>query len=80
VRITLKLFAAVAERAGARSLELHLPAGATVALVRTTLRQTHPQLPWLPGTMLAVNQQYAQAADLLRDGDEVAVIPPVSGG
>lgn len=80
MRITLKLFAAMAEQAGACSLELHLPAGATVELVHTTLRQTHPQLPWLPGTMLAVNQQYAQATAPLRDGDEVAVIPPVSGG
>ena len=80
MRITVKLFALMAAHAGARALELHVPPAATLDQLLATLRQSHPQLPWLPGTMFAVNQQYAQAAHPLHDGDEVAVIPPVSGG
>jgi molybdopterin converting factor small subunit len=44
------------------------------------LQRRYPRLPWPAGTMLAVNQEYAGEKTVLRDGDEVAVIPPVSGG
>ena len=80
MRITIKLFAVMAEHAGRRSIELQAPSGTALDQLIAILRQSYPDLPWPPGTMLAVNQQYAPAMHPLRDGDEVAVIPPVSGG
>jgi MoaE-MoaD fusion protein len=76
VRVTVKLFAGLRERAGSSERELELDAGARVADV------------WLPlglgqepeGLLYAVNKEYAPPERRLSDGDEVALIPPVSGG
>jgi molybdopterin synthase catalytic subunit/molybdopterin converting factor small subunit len=76
VRVTVKLFAGLRERAGSSGRELELDAGARVADV------------WLPlglgqepeGLLYAVNKEYAPPERRLSDGDEVALIPPVSGG
>jgi MoaE-MoaD fusion protein len=76
VRITVKLFAGLRERAGLSERELELPPGARVADVWTPL-----ELGEEPGGLLyAVNKGYAPADRMLADGDEVALIPPVSGG
>jgi molybdopterin converting factor subunit 1 len=61
-------------------LTLNLPADATVAAAKAQLQRRYPRLEWPKGTLLAVNQEYAGEQTVLRDGDEVAVIPPVSGG
>ena len=76
MRIAVKLFAALRERAGARTLELDLPDGAVVADVWAALELGDEP----PGLLLAVNRAYADRGTALRDGDEVALIPPVSGG
>jgi len=76
VRVKARLFAALREQVGSRSLELDLPDDATVADVWTALGLgTEPS-----GLVYAVNRAYVDRATALRDGDEVAVIPPVSGG
>lgn len=76
MRIAVKLFAALRERAGARTLELDLPDGAVAADVWAALELgDEPR-----GLLLAVNRAYADRGTALRDGDEVALIPPVSGG
>jgi molybdopterin converting factor subunit 1 len=80
VRITIKLFAIMAEQAGTRDLELNLPVDTTVEQALAGLRQLRPRLAWPTGTMFAINQQYAVASHRLQEGDELAVIPPVSGG
>ncbi len=80
MRIVVKLFANIAERAGTRQVELELRDGATVGEVLEVLRQRWSKMTWNNGLMLAVNREYADAARALRDGDELAVIPPVSGG
>ena len=60
---------------------LHLPPGAMASDVLTALRARDPGLgPLLDVSRLAVNAEYIQGDVALRDGDEVAVIPPVSGG
>ena len=61
-------------------LTLDLPEGSPVTAVRAELEKRFPKMPWPAGTMLAVNQEYAPAKKKLQQGDEVAVIPPVSGG
>jgi molybdopterin synthase catalytic subunit len=80
VALTILYFAAAREAAG--SARETLPAGpATVADVRRALVERHPALArLLPRCRLAVNQEMAEDGDAVRDGAEVAVIPPVSGG
>jgi molybdopterin converting factor subunit 1 len=76
VRISVRLFAGLRERAGTARRELELPEGATVADVWAPLELGEEPA----GLLYAVNKRYADAATALADGDEVAVIPPVSGG
>jgi MoaE-MoaD fusion protein len=78
VRISVRLFAGLRERAGVSRLELEDVA--TVADVWPRLEQLS-QLGDEPGGLLyAVNREYVDRAHALSDGDEVALIPPVSGG
>ena len=78
--VTVLLFASYADAFGAPSLSIDLPAGATVAdvLAAMALRPGASALPAVP--LVAVNQRYALAATPVNAGDEVALIPPVSGG
>ncbi len=78
--VTVLLFASYAEALGASSLAVELGGDATVADVVANVR-TRPGANHLPASpLVAVNQQYADAQSLVRDGDEVALIPPVAGG
>ena len=52
----------------------------TVGDLRTWLKKTHPVFAKLPHFMIAVNQTYAIDSDILEETDEIAIIPPVSGG
>lgn len=74
MKLTVLLFARAAEVLGKRMLEVELPAGSTVE----DLRRKLPQCPlnWA----IAVNRDYAEESRVLLEGDEIAVIPPVSGG
>jgi molybdopterin synthase sulfur carrier subunit len=54
--------------------------GATVAALRRSLQEKYPQLVGLRSLFIAVNQAYAEDEDVLRETDEIALIPPVSGG
>jgi MoaE-MoaD fusion protein len=76
VRVTVRLFAALRERAGTGKREIELPQGAVVGDVFAALGiGAEPS-----GLNYALNQQYAERSAPLRDGDEVALITPVSGG
>jgi MoaE-MoaD fusion protein len=76
MQITVRLFAAVRERAGRAAQQLELPDGASVADVWPALGLGDEP----PGIAYARNREYAGRDAALADGDEVAVIPPVSGG
>jgi molybdopterin synthase catalytic subunit/molybdopterin converting factor small subunit len=76
MQITVRLFAAVRERAGASHRDVELADGAVVADVWPALGLGDEP----PGMAYARNREYAERTDALREGDEVAVIPPVSGG
>jgi molybdopterin converting factor subunit 1 len=81
VRIRVRLFAVQRELAGTRELGLELPEGATIEDAWQALVQLHPVLaPGRPSVRFARNGAYAEPAERLADGDELAFIPPVSGG
>jgi molybdopterin synthase catalytic subunit len=74
--IRVRLFAMLRERAGASTVEVELPAGATAGDVWSHLGLGAEP----PGLAIAVNTAYADRSTPLTGGDEVALIPPVSGG
>jgi MoaE-MoaD fusion protein len=76
MQVTVRLFAGLREQAGASERALELPAGARVADVWDALGLGEQP----PGLLYAVNREYAAGERVLEEGDEVAVIPPVSGG
>ncbi len=81
VTITVKLFAAYQEAVGLPELTLQLPAGTIVAEVRDQLIAQHPQLQqWRDLTRFGINLQFVEPQTELKDGDEVVLVPPVSGG
>lgn len=78
--ITVRLFAAAAEIAGRRQLQGEW-AGLTPPELLQILQQQYPGLTRLaPSLAVAINREYAEPAHIIKDGDEVALIPPVSGG
>ncbi|HTZ87725.1 MAG TPA: molybdenum cofactor biosynthesis protein MoaE [Solirubrobacteraceae bacterium] len=80
--ISVRLFSLLRERAGSERMELQLPDGATVADALAALRED-PALGELLARLpvqLAVNRDYAQPRTLLSPDDELALIPPLSGG
>jgi len=81
MRIRVLLFGVLKDIYERSSEELDLPTGATLADVLEYYRQEAPEQRTLfPVLALSVNQQYAQVTHTLREGDEVALLPPVSGG
>lgn len=81
IGVRVRLFAVQRELAGTRELRLELPDGSDVEAAWTALVARHPVLaPGRSSVRFARNGNYAEAATRLVDGDEVAMIPPVSGG
>jgi molybdopterin converting factor subunit 1 len=79
--VTVQLFAAVRERGGGDCLRLELPPGATVADLRAELARRVPELAGLLArSAVAVNQDFADDDQPVTAADELAIIPPVSGG
>ena len=76
MEVTIKLFAMLRERAGAREVTLDLPAGARVRDALAALGDVAAGVP----LVMAVNREYAPDDHVLDPGDELALIPPVSGG
>jgi MoaE-MoaD fusion protein len=76
MRVRVRLFAGLRERAGSGSREVELPDGAVVGDLWPALELGEEP----PGLLYAVNREYAEGTVALSAGDEVAVIPPVSGG
>ncbi len=81
MKLTVVYFAAARERAGTSAEPLSFPGPMTVAALLTGLQARHPALTaLLPLLRSAVNHEFAALEDLVPDGAEVALIPPVAGG
>jgi molybdopterin converting factor subunit 1 len=76
MQVHVRLFAALRQRAGADEVELELPEGASVREALERMRDLTGGVP----VVMAVNHEYADADQRLGSGDELALIPPVSGG
>ena len=78
---TVRLFARARDLAGAECIAVELPRGSTVAALHSLLATTYPAMATLlECSGIAVNHDLATAGQVIDDGDEIAVIPPVSGG
>lgn len=81
ITVTVKLFAAYQEAYGMPELQMELPQGTTVVQVCDRILTEHPELAKLRQiTRFGVNLQFAEPDTVLQNGDEVVLIPPVSGG
>lgn len=81
MEVRVRLFALAREKAGTGEVGWSVADGSTVADLWASLVARWPQLGPLGGSVsFAVNQEYADRSRVLDDDDEVAVIPPVSGG
>ena len=81
MRVTVRLFARLRDIAGASDLERELPGGATARALWEALAGEFPELaPYRTTVSVAVNEEYARMDAPLTDGDDIAFLPPVSGG
>jgi molybdopterin converting factor subunit 1 len=81
MRVTVRLFARLRDIAGAAELTREVAAGATIGSLWRDLATEYPDLdPYGRSISSAVNADYARMDQALHDGDEVAFLPPVSGG
>jgi molybdopterin converting factor subunit 1 len=79
MRVRVLYFGALRERLGGSQEWVGLVEGATVAEVLNVYRERLVDFPW-DSIAVAVNQEYAKADVVLEEGDELALLPPVSGG
>ena len=81
MKVNVRLFAGLNELLGQKHVSLELAEGATVAQLRDQLGQEYPAVtPYLTALVCAIDEEYVASDYALHDGDEVALIPPVSGG
>ena len=81
MKVTVRLFGSLREQAGCRSLDVELAEGASVADLRAELAGRFPSVAEFSDRLrLAVNLELAGEGQLLAEGDEVALLPPVAGG
>ncbi len=81
IAITVKLFAAYQEAYGVSELSREFPPNTPVKAVLDSFITEHPELnKWREFTRFGVNLQFVEPDTIIQDGDEVVLIPPVSGG
>ena len=79
--VTVRLFARLRELAGTSELTRELPDDATALSAWQSIAREFPAMsPYERTVSCAVNEEYARMSTALHDGDEVAFLPPVSGG
>jgi molybdopterin converting factor subunit 1 len=79
MKIKVRFFAAYREIAGTNQVELQFQEGAAVTDLLKRLKRDFAGLPG-KGFRVAINAEFVEASQIMQPGDEVALIPPVSGG
>jgi molybdopterin converting factor subunit 1 len=80
MKINVLAFGIVKDIFGASSVNVELPEQGTTGNLKQSLESSYTRLKQLASYMVAVNNEYAEDEDILSERDEVAIIPPVSGG
>lgn len=80
MKINLLAFGIAKDIVGSQKSAMEVQSGMTSNQLMTLLSETYPQMAETNAMRLAVNEEYVQEVVILQDGDEVALIPPVSGG
>jgi molybdopterin converting factor subunit 1 len=80
MKINVLAFGVAKEIFGAGQVSLELTNDATIYNLQYVLEQQYPRLKQLASYMVAVNNEYALPGDTIHERDEIAIIPPVSGG
>jgi molybdopterin synthase catalytic subunit len=80
MNVRVRLFASAREAAGVPQLLLELPDGRAVRDAVDAITTLHPRIGGIPRMVVARNREYVGLDEPLADGDELALIPPVSGG
>lgn len=80
MKIKIALFGITKEIVGTQSLAYELSEGGNVNALLAKLHQDYPRLQGLKSLLVAVNSEYADNEQVLNEKDEIALIPPVSGG
>ena len=80
IGLRVRFFARLRELAGVETESIQVGAASTLSDVYAVLREGHPQLPGREGVRGALNAEFAGWDTMVSEGDEVAFIPPVSGG
>ncbi len=81
MRVTVRLFARLRDITGAGELTREAPAGASVGTVWSSLVGDYPELSaYEKSISCAINADYSRVTAAVADGDEIAFLPPVSGG
>jgi molybdopterin converting factor subunit 1 len=78
--VNILAFGPAKEILGASSIELDLPGDASLKELRSVLENNYPALGRLASYRMALNNEFATDLDAIQQGDEIAIIPPVSGG
>jgi molybdopterin converting factor subunit 1 len=80
-KVKILLFANLRDYVGAKTVELEIPSGTTVAGLTEALVEKYPRLEKVKDSMMAaINREYAAAEQVIPEKAEIAFFPPVSGG
>ena len=80
MKCRIKAFGISREIVGGRFLDWEMPDGSTVSDLKDDLFKKYPSFSELRSVYIAINNEYADEHVTLKEGDEIALIPPVSGG
>ena len=80
MKVNILLFGITKDLVGKQHLQLELPGKVTVSDFKKFMHEKYPELIELNSLAIAVNSEYANDACIIQENDEVALIPPVSGG
>jgi molybdopterin converting factor small subunit len=80
MKVNILAFGIAKDIFGGSMIDLELATDATVYNLKYALEQKYPKLKQLRSYLIAVNNEYALAEDNIHPNDEIAIIPPVSGG
>ncbi len=80
MKLTIKAFGITREIIGGKETVLEFAAGTTVSSLKAELEVQYPELKGLKSLFIAVNNKYEEEGAKLNENDEIALIPPVSGG